>query len=227
MNLTVEAAWYGVTPVRARGRVDGRVKLACLLAVLVTLTPVRTGWPDNPPAVLLAEADRLAWLHNWVRARPLFERAERLFIQAGDARNALYCKVSRLRADVQSMSFIEVAGDLAKEFENPIVQNDLELKLRLLVVKGNINLEIDPPESPRDLEQVLSIAEKLGKKQWAARAGRGFDHHHVAVQNAGALHGISTHLEAGAAVFGPKAEAAHVHGDTALGRRGRVSAETD
>ena len=29
------------------------------------------------------------------------------------------------------MSFIEVAGDLAKELENPIVQNDLELKLRL------------------------------------------------------------------------------------------------
>ena len=115
MNVTVEAGWYRVMPVRATGRARGQVRIACLLAILVTLTPVRTGWPDNPPAVLLAEADRLAWLHNWVRARPLFERAERLFMQAGDARNALYCKVSCLRADVQSMSFIEVAGDVAKE----------------------------------------------------------------------------------------------------------------
>ena len=76
-----------------------------------------------------------------------------------------------MRADVLSMSFIEVAGDLAKELENPLVQNDPELKLRLLVVKGNIDLEIDPPESRRDWEEVLSIAEKLGKHQWAARAG--------------------------------------------------------
>jgi CHAT domain-containing protein len=43
--------------------------------------------------------------------------------------------------------------------------------MRLLVVKGNIDLEIDPPESRRDWEQVLSIAEKLGKREWAARAG--------------------------------------------------------
>jgi hypothetical protein len=64
--FTVEAAWYGVTPVRARGRVDGRVKLACLLAVLVALLPVRTGSLANEPAALLAEADRLAWLHDWV-----------------------------------------------------------------------------------------------------------------------------------------------------------------
>ena len=156
---------------RAAGRARGQVRLACLLGILVTLTPVRTGWPDNPPAGLLAEADRLAWLHNRVRARPLFERAERLFIQAGDARNALYCKVSRMRADVLSMSFIEVAGDLAKELENPIVQNDPELKLRLLVVKGNIDLEINPHESRRDWEEMLRIAEKLGKHQWAARAG--------------------------------------------------------
>jgi hypothetical protein len=132
---------------------------------------VRTGSLANEPAPLLAEADRLAWLKEWVQARPLFDRAERLFIQAGDARNALYCKVSRMRADVLSMSFIEVAGDLAKELENPLVQNDPELKLRLLVVKGNIDLEIDPPESRRDWEEVRSIAEKLGKHQWAARAG--------------------------------------------------------
>ena len=59
----------------------------------------------------------------------------------------------------------------AKELENPLVQNDPELKLRLLVVKGNIDLEIDPPESRRDWEEVLRIAEKLGKHQWAARAG--------------------------------------------------------
>ncbi len=127
--------------------------------------------PDSPTTALLAQAEHLAWLHNWVRARPLYAQAESLFAQAGDARNALYCKVSRLRADVQSASFTEVADYLGKELENPLVQNDPELKLRLLVVKGNIDLEIAPPESRRDWEEALSIAEKLGKKQWTARAG--------------------------------------------------------
>jgi CHAT domain-containing protein/tetratricopeptide (TPR) repeat protein len=151
--------------------VDGRVKLACLLGVLVTLTPIRTGVPDSPTTALLAEADHLAWLHNWVRARPLYAKAEDLFAQAGDARNALYCKISRLRADVQGTSFTEVSDYLGRELQNPLVQNDPALKLRLLVVKGNIDLEINPPESRRDWEEVLRIAEKQGMSRWAARAG--------------------------------------------------------
>jgi hypothetical protein len=55
--------------------------------------------------------------------------------------------------------------------QNPLVQNDPALKLRLLVVKGNIDLEIDPPESRRDWEEVLRIAENHGMQKWAARAG--------------------------------------------------------
>jgi CHAT domain-containing protein/tetratricopeptide (TPR) repeat protein len=127
--------------------------------------------PDSPPTALLAEAERLAWLHNWVRARPLYAKAESLFAQAGDARNALYCKISRLRADVQGTSFTEIADYLDKELQNPLVQNDPALKLRLLVVKGNIDLEIDPPASRRDWEEVLRIAENHGMQKWAARAG--------------------------------------------------------
>ncbi len=171
MNLTVEAGWYGVAPIRAADRARGQVRLACLLGVLVILTPVRTGLPDSPRTALLAEAEHLAWLHNWVRARPLYAEAEDLFTQAGDARNALYCKVSRLRADVQGTSFTEVSDYLATELQNPLVQNDPALKLRLLAVKGNIDLEINPPESRRDWEEVLRIAEKHGMEKWAARAG--------------------------------------------------------
>ena len=127
--------------------------------------------PDSSdPRSLLAEADRLALLHNWLTARPLFAKAEKLFGDSGDARNALYCRISRLRGEVQSMSFVEVARFLEEQLQNPIVQNDPRLRLRLLVVKGNIDLEIDPPASRRDWEQVLTISRSLKDTLWESRA---------------------------------------------------------
>jgi CHAT domain-containing protein len=126
------------------------------------------GFPDPQP--VLKKADRLALLNNWHGARPLFAEAEKLFENAGDVRNALYCKVSRLRADVQGMSFLEVAGFLAEQLESPTVQNDPWLRLRVLTVKGNIDLEIDPPASRRDWEEVLAISQTLDDHLWESRA---------------------------------------------------------
>ena len=139
------------------GRRTGRGRRQRRLVLLVLLMGARLWAQDNSrDAVrLLAEADRLAMLNNWHKARPLFADAERLFAAAGDERNALYCKISRLRAEVQSMSFTEVADYLDRELSNPLVQADAKLRLRLLVVKGNIDLEIDPPSSRRDWEEVL------------------------------------------------------------------------
>ena len=134
------------------------------------------GWglwaQSSPPdaARVLAEADRLAFLNNWHKARPLFAQAEQLFATAGDQRNALYCKISRLRADVQSMPFTEVASYLEQELTNPLVKADPKLRMRLLVVKGNIDLEIDPPASRRDWEEVLAIAQSANDKRWESRA---------------------------------------------------------
>lgn len=154
------------------GRRTGRGRRLRRLVLLVLLMGARLWAQDNSPDAvrLLAEADRLAMLNNWHKARPLFADAERLFAAAGDERNALYCKISRLRADVQSMSFIEVAEYLDRELSNPLVQADAKLRLRLLVVKGNIDLEIDPPSSRRDWEEVLAIAQSLKDKRWESRA---------------------------------------------------------
>ena len=154
------------------GRPTGRGRRQCRLVLLVLLMGAGLWAQDNSPDAvrLLAEADRLAMLNNWHKAKPLFADAERLFAAAGDERNALYCKISRLRAEVQSMSFTEVAEYLDRELSNPLVQADAKLRLRLLVVKGNIDLEIDPPASRRDWEEVLAIAQSLKDKRWESRA---------------------------------------------------------
>src|SRR5713226_2979074 len=49
------------------------------------------------PEVLLAEANRLAWLFNWPKAEPLYARAEELFKEKADTRNEIYARVGRIR----------------------------------------------------------------------------------------------------------------------------------
>src|ERR1700740_666325 len=59
-------------------------------------------------SVLLAEANRLSWLFNWPKAEPLYVRAEELFKQKGDTRNEIYARVGRIRAQSETMSYLDV-----------------------------------------------------------------------------------------------------------------------
>ena len=119
---------------------------------------------------MLDEADRLAWLNNWVKAGPLYEQAENLFSQAGDTKNALYAKIGNIHASLQSHSLPDLSRYLAAEMENPVIQNDPRLKLRWLVTKAEVDIEIDPPAARHGWEEVHSLAVQLGDKAWEARA---------------------------------------------------------
>ncbi len=125
---------------------------------------------NSDPHSLLAEADRLAWLFNWPAAGPLYEEAERLFTQEGDAQNALHAKVGRVRSQAETMSFVDLSEYLTTELENPIVVKDPKLRLWILAGKGYIDLEIDLASAQRAWEEVLVLAQSLGEKAWEARA---------------------------------------------------------
>lgn len=120
----------------------------------------------------LREAERLFWLDNWVKARPLYAECERIFSRKGDVRNALLAKFSRLRADAESvLSYPEVSRLLAQDLKNPIVQASPRLKLRCLVVKGAADLSInDPISAGRVWSEALALAQQLGEKGWEERA---------------------------------------------------------
>ena len=83
---------------------------------------------SNDPKQLLAEANRLAWLFNGPAAAPLYTHAEALFAQAGDHRNELYAKIGRIRAEAETMSFVDISNYLDAELKTPLVQADPELK---------------------------------------------------------------------------------------------------
>jgi CHAT domain-containing protein len=123
----------------------------------------------HDPQRMLAEANRFYWGHNLPLALPLYQRAESLFTQAHDARDALYAKIGVMRSGDET-SFPDLSAFIATQLRNPLVQDDPFLRLWCLGVKGDADEELNVNAAERDWDQVESLANKLGQKEWANRA---------------------------------------------------------
>ena len=157
--------------------VTGGVIAVCLVAFLLYVLGYIHWQPpqfalltSHNPQKLLAEADYLANLGNWEKARPYFAKAERLFMKRGDRRDALYAKISCVEADVEKGSYAQAAHYLSQQLQNPIVQNDARLKLRCLTVKGIVDLNTNTIEAERDWSEALNVAKTLNDTTWQNRA---------------------------------------------------------
>ncbi len=122
------------------------------------------------PASALAEADRLADLRAWTRAEPFFIQAEKEFEQAGDARNALYAKLGRIRGELPRRSVAEVSQQLAEILESPPATTDDQIRMRCLVIKGETDEDHDALLAETDWREALAIAKKLNDTKWINRA---------------------------------------------------------
>jgi tetratricopeptide (TPR) repeat protein len=140
-----------------------------LLLIFIAACSLRGG--DAPPgADALRSGERLGWLRNWNAARPFYAEAERQFEAAGDRRNALFARISRLRGELDSRSYLQTSAHLADLLEQPLVQSDLALRLRCLAVKGDVDLELDTDLARRDWSEAKAVAEKLNELAWVNRA---------------------------------------------------------
>src|SRR5712664_48625 len=125
----------------------------------------------DDPDVLLKQALRFGDLYNWADAASLFTQAEQQFSARGDSRNALYAHLGRLRSTMEQLSLPEVSEELGTELDkNPLLQSDNELRLFCLMVRGDIDGEIDAVPMRRDWEAALNVAKALGDKKWENRA---------------------------------------------------------
>lgn len=124
----------------------------------------------NDPHALLEEANRLSWLFNWPKAGPLYARAEELSKANHDARNEIYARVGRIRAQSETMSYADVSQMIQVELSSEPSKADPSLRLWCLVQKGYTDLEISAADAKRDWLEAREIAQRLGEKQWEARA---------------------------------------------------------
>lgn len=141
----------------------------CRLAVLVLLISVAWG-QDKSPGEALTEADRLADLRAWGRAEPHFIKAEKGFEQAGDARNALYAKLGRIRGELPRRSVAEVSQELADILELPLAVSDDKIRLRCLVIKGEVDEDYDAVLAEHDWREAVEVARRLNDPRWINRA---------------------------------------------------------
>ena len=93
----------------------------------------------SDPSKLLQEADRLAWLRAWGAAERFYAQAETLFAANGDQRNALYAQISIVRGQLPRLPVPAASTRLAEYLEHPLVQSDDRLRLRCLVIKGEVD----------------------------------------------------------------------------------------
>ena len=122
---------------------------------------------------LLARALHLADLYNWADAAPAFAESEQLFARAGDQRNALYAKLGRIRSNIErdQQTLPLVSAQLAEALEDdPLLQNDKQLRMFCFIVKGDIDTEINTGAMRQDWQQVKTLALGLGDTKWQYRA---------------------------------------------------------
>jgi CHAT domain-containing protein len=122
---------------------------------------------------VFARALHLADLYNWADAAPAFTEAEQLFVAAGDRRNALYAKLGRIRSNIErdQHTFPSISAQLGDALDDdPLLQNDKELRMFCLIVKGDIDTETNTGAMRQDWEQVMALARDLGDSKWQYRA---------------------------------------------------------
>ena len=153
---------------RAKSGITGVLTTAGIVALWVS--PCFADDAVRSAAEALREAERLSWLRNWAAAQPYYAEAEKQFQASGDRRDALFAHISGIRAELQRLPLLETSELLANELEDPLVQSDARLRLRCLVVKGDVDLDMDANLAKRDWTEARAIAESLGEAGWVNRA---------------------------------------------------------
>lgn len=109
-----------------------KTTLMALASFVFLVPPIATA---QTAIELLREAEKLAWVDNWAEAGPLFARAEALFSQTGEERNAIYARIGKVRNQSESLPYAQVSEFFAGLLEEPTVQQDARLRLWCLAEK--------------------------------------------------------------------------------------------
>jgi hypothetical protein len=119
---------------------------------------------------LLRRADQFADLFNWSDAGPLYHQAAQLFDREGDLPNAKHAKLGEIRASMETLDLPETSDFLGRELDSALLQSDLQLRLMCLIVKGDIDGEIDSGPAFADWTEALKTAQTLSDNRWESRA---------------------------------------------------------
>jgi CHAT domain-containing protein len=137
-------------------------------AYYYAITPHRPSTPPQSAESFLFQADTLSWGNRWEDALPLYRRAQQLFLSQHNASKALYAEVSEIPPD-ESVSIRQTILRLDRDLATPEAQ-DSETKLRVLTIRGMLEVNYDAAEARSTWKEVETLALKLHHVAVATRA---------------------------------------------------------
>ncbi|HYK88290.1 MAG TPA: CHAT domain-containing protein, partial [Acidobacteriota bacterium] len=116
--------------------------------------------------------------YAWGDALPLFVQAEQERTEAGDAAEAAFARVGRIRASVKELSAERIYDALSKEIKRAPWGSDSLLRLGALFLKADAEADVDAigvrpfdaDQRRRDWQEILVLSQKLGDRHIEARA---------------------------------------------------------
>lgn len=144
----------------------GAVASAIIIAVAVH---VISRPAPGTPEFYLAKADEMAFNNNWMGAAPLYKAAQTAFLARGDSTHALYAEVSQLPAIMESRPLTDLIGETNAMLHRPGA-NDPHVHLRILTIRGMLELEYDAALAKSTWSEVEREAGALHEYRLASRA---------------------------------------------------------
>jgi len=128
----------------------------------ILASPIGSQTDSSDPQTLLAVADHFYWLNNGPAAGPFYEKAEKLFSDKADARNALHAKIGRLRSNAETMSFVDLSRFLGEQLQKPG-----EWRVSIVGSRAKEDWEMKV-EGPNGFERSYTLVGTAGEHQPAA-----------------------------------------------------------
>jgi len=128
----------------------------------------RSSKPTASAQALLDHADTLAWGNRWADAQPLYNRAEQLFLSQHQLSKALYARVSQVPPD-ESKDIQATILALDQDLTRPEAA-DPETRLRILVIRGMLEINFDASDARSTWQQVADLARQRNHYELVTRA---------------------------------------------------------
>lgn len=151
-------------------RQDNRHLSLIVAGIIILATPQPSADSASPREATLQEAKRLAWLNNWTEAAIVLDRLELSGVIPADEGTILFARAAHIRGNIEGMSLPTAASELASMLMSSPAQNDPELRLELLAIKGDIEFQYNLPAAQATWEEALRLASTQGPERWQSRA---------------------------------------------------------
>lgn len=151
-------------------RKSARWLFSAVVIVLVVAAPPRTADPETPLQAAISNAKHLAWLNNWTEAARALDHLGHLGLGPVDEATALFARAAHIRGNIEGLSLPAAADEITSMLATKVAENDAELRLQLLAIRGDIEFQYSLPAAQRTWDAARQLASKMGRGQWKARA---------------------------------------------------------